>query len=216
MKPCFFYARTSSASGADDSDSLPRQRDACVAYAKTNGYEIVEEFWDRGVSGTVPLRERPAFQALLAKLNGTRTILLDCADRLSRDAVVAITGHKMLRDLGIELIAVASPQHFVDDSPTSKVIRGVLAVIAEFEKDMIVLRLQRGRQKALAERGWAGGHQPIADEVVKHAKRLHRPNRRTGARRSLREIAKELSALGFNAPSGQPYHAGSIRHMLDK
>jgi DNA invertase Pin-like site-specific DNA recombinase len=79
----------------------------------------------KGVSGTVPLRERPALQALLSTVNGVRTIILDCADRLSRDATVALTGHQMLRDMGIELIA--SPQHFVDDTPTAKVIRCVLA-----------------------------------------------------------------------------------------
>jgi hypothetical protein len=56
----------------------------------------------------------------------------------------------------------------------------------------------------------------VADEVVVHVTRLHRPNRRTGGRRSLREIADELSKFGVNGRSGKPYHAGSIRHMLEK
>jgi hypothetical protein len=31
---------------------------------------------------------------------------------------------------------------------------------------------------------------------------------------SLRTIATELATLGHVGPSGLPYHAGSIRHML--
>jgi hypothetical protein len=34
------------------------------------------------------------------------------------------------------------------------------------------------------------------------------------ARRLAREIAGELAALGHLGPSGQPYHPGSIAHML--
>jgi len=37
---------------------------------------------------------------------------------------------------------------------------------------------------------------------------------KTGQRRSLRAIAAELAAIGHLAPSGQPFHASSIRHML--
>jgi hypothetical protein len=31
---------------------------------------------------------------------------------------------------------------------------------------------------------------------------------------SLATIVNELAALGHLAPSGQPYHASSVRHML--
>jgi hypothetical protein len=37
---------------------------------------------------------------------------------------------------------------------------------------------------------------------------------KTGMRRNLRTIAAELAALGHLAPSEQPYHPSSIRHML--
>jgi hypothetical protein len=40
----------------------------------------------------------------------------------------------MLRDLGIELIAADSPTAFLDDGPTSELIRQVLGAVAQFEK----------------------------------------------------------------------------------
>jgi hypothetical protein len=43
---------------------------------------------------------------------------------------------------------------------------------------------------------------------------LARRNPKTGKTRSLRAIAAELAMLGHLGPTGQPYHAGSIRHML--
>jgi hypothetical protein len=49
------------------------------------------------------------------------------ANRFARDLMVQEVGFKMLRDRGIDLIAADSPHAFVDDGPTSKLIRQVLA-----------------------------------------------------------------------------------------
>ena len=57
----------------------------------------------------------------------------------------------------------------------------------------------------------------VPPEVVKQARRLNRKNPRTGQRRSLRTIAKELGKLGYLGPSGKKdYHAGSIKAMLER
>lgn len=45
--------------------------------------------------------------------------------------------------------------------------------------------------------------------------RLARRNSRTGAKRSLREIANELASLGYTAASGKPYGAQSVKNMLN-
>jgi hypothetical protein len=37
----------------------------------------------------------------------------------------------MLRDLGVTLIAADSPASFLDDGPTSKLIRQILGAVAE-------------------------------------------------------------------------------------
>ena len=38
------------------------------------------------------------------------------------------------RERGIDLIAVDSPQSFIDDTPNAKLVRQVLGAIAEFDK----------------------------------------------------------------------------------
>ena len=46
------------------------------------------------------------------------------------------------------------------------------------------------------------------------AKRLHRASPKTGKRRPLRDISKELEAAGFLNEQGKPYHPESIKRMI--
>ena len=89
-----------------------RQRDAIQAFAKSAGYTIIAEFDDAGVKGADPIEGRPGFKALLERIrgNGVRTIIVETASRLAGDLIVQETGHRMLKALGIEIIAADSPR----------------------------------------------------------------------------------------------------------
>jgi DNA invertase Pin-like site-specific DNA recombinase len=102
------------------------------------------EFYDAAVSGADPLDARPGFASLLARIasNGVRVILVETANRFARDLIVQETGHKKLRDLGIELIAADSPDSFVDDTPTAVMVRQILGAVAQFEKAALVAKLK--------------------------------------------------------------------------
>ena len=50
--------------------------------------------------------------------NGTRTIVVETANRFARDLMVQEIGFAMLRARGINLIAADSPSSFLDDTPT--------------------------------------------------------------------------------------------------
>ena len=116
------YLRTSSAANVGaDKDSDRRQREAIEAFAKRAGYELVAEFYDQAVSGADEVQTRPGFAAMLERIatNGARTIIVETANRFARDLIVQETGHRMLKDKGIEIIAADSPNAFVDDTPTT-------------------------------------------------------------------------------------------------
>jgi putative DNA-invertase from lambdoid prophage Rac len=53
------YARVSTAEQAANGDSLATQRQQIEGYAMMKGWQIAEFFIDGGVSGSVPLAERP-------------------------------------------------------------------------------------------------------------------------------------------------------------
>ena len=112
----------------------------------------MQTFYDEAVSGADPVRERPGFAALLERIegNGVRAILVETANRFACDILVQETGWRFLKERGIDLIAADSPSAFIDDTPTSKMIRQLLGVISEFEKASLVARLASARKRKRA------------------------------------------------------------------
>ena len=117
----------------------------------------------------------------------------------TRDLIVQETGYAMLRDRNIELMAADSPSAFLDDGPTSKLIRQVLGAVTEFDKTMTVAKLRGARERKRRESGrkveGRKSHAELRPDVVRLAKRLHQASRK-GERRSLREISAELARAG--------------------
>jgi hypothetical protein len=64
---------------------------------------------------------------------GCAPFIVETANRFARDLMVQEVGFAMLRDLGVTLIAADSPSSFLDDGPTSKLIRQILGAVSEFE-----------------------------------------------------------------------------------
>lgn len=214
------YMRTSSATNVGEGkDSEARQRKAIERYAKATGMVIVDWYYDAAVSGGDPIEARPGFTAALARIagNGARTIIVETANRFARDLMVQEVGFAMLRDLGITLIAADSPSSFLDDGPTSKLIRQILGAVSEFDKAMTVAKLKGARDRVRRERGKCEGRKSYAEreggqELVTTARRLHaNPDGRSP---SLREIAAALAERGFVTPTGRQYSASAVASML--
>ena len=211
------YYRTSSAANVgDDKDSLRRQQEAVHSFAKVMGVEVVKEFYDAAVSGADPIDARSGFVEMLDYMagNGARTVLVENASRFARDLTVQITGHDFLKAQGYDLIPVDAPDFFIDETPTAVLVRQVLGAISQFEKASLVSKLKAARDRKRAVTGRCEGRKPPSDELVKEAKRLARKNPKTGKKRSLRVIAKELAELGFLSPKGKAYSAEGIRKLL--
>jgi DNA invertase Pin-like site-specific DNA recombinase len=127
-KPAAAYLRTSSAANVGgDKDSEKRQLAAIQTYAKANGFEVVETFYDAAVSGADHVGDRPGFAAMLERLvsNGVKTIIVESPDRFARDLAVQLAGHDMLCELGIALIPSSAPDFFTEDTPTAVLVRQV-------------------------------------------------------------------------------------------
>jgi DNA invertase Pin-like site-specific DNA recombinase len=224
------YLRTSSATNiGEGKDSEARQRRAIGGFAGRNGYALVCEFNDPAVSGADPIETRTGFAALLAKIagNGARTIVVETASRFARDLMVQEVGFAKLRELGITLIAADSPTAFLDDGPTSKLIRQILGAVSEFDKAMIVAKLKGARDRQRAKTGKCEGRKtwreiceapgsPYAatsdrPSLIDAAKALRGSKRN---RAPLRTVAAKLAALGFANTKGRPFSPASVKSML--
>jgi DNA invertase Pin-like site-specific DNA recombinase len=210
------YLRTSGATNVGpDKDSEQRQLEAIKAFAGRNNVELIDTFYDAAVSGADTVTSRPGFAAMLERIagDGVRKIIVETANRFARDLIVQETGFKMLRDLGIELIAADSPSAFLDDSPTSQLIRQVLGAVAQFEKAMLVAKLKGARDRKKRLTGKCGGrksHQELNPATVALARSLTNLRRKP----SLRSISTELAKAGHLNKNGKQYAAESVASML--
>jgi len=215
------YLRTSSASNVgEDKDSHKRQIAAIEQYAKRAKLKIHQPaFYDAAVSGADPVDTRPGFSAMLTFLSDNphvTTILVETANRFARDLIVQEIGFRMLKELGITLVAVDSPDSFIDDTPTAELIRQVLGAVSQFEKSMLVAKLKAARDRKKALTGKCGGrksYQELDPKLVALAKKLHRKPRH-GKRLSLRAIAQELFLQNFVNGKGKVYAASQIQAMV--
>src|SRR5258706_16280957 len=127
--------------------------------------------------------------------NGARTIIVETANRFARDLMVQEVGYAMLRSLGVTLVAADSPSSFLDDGPTSNLIRQILGAVSEFDKAMTVAKLKSARDRVRRAQGKCEGRKAYAE--------------REGGR-GLVALARQLNGkLKSQAPS-LPKNAGDL------
>ena len=215
------YMRTSSAANVGaDKDSEKRQRAAIEAFANRAGTDVVAWFYDPAVSGADPIETRPGFSALLDRLeaNGVHTVLVEDASRFARDLVTQELGLLALIKRGVRVLT-ANGDDLTDTSDPSRIMmRQIAGSFAQYEKARLVAKLRGARERVRETEGKCEGRKSYLErdpELVEQAKRLHRRSPK-GHRRSLREIARELAAMGYVNNKGQPHSASCIRSMLGR
>lgn len=125
-------------------------------FAIKNEYLIIEEFSDDGFSGG--LSDRPGLKNLLDLLNNTDAeyIVIYKLDRLARDLYIQEGLIKEFNKNDKQLISALEPDLDSSD-PFRKAFRQMLGVFSEFERAMIALRLEGGRERKAKNGGWHGG-----------------------------------------------------------
>lgn len=110
------------------------------------------------VSGSVAATERKGFQQLLNKLESGDVLVVTKLDRLGRNAMDIRSTVDGLEGMGVKVHCLALGG--VDlTSPAGKMTMGVIAAVAEFERDLLIERTQAGLARARAE-GKALGRRP--------------------------------------------------------
>ena len=102
------------------------------------------------VSGSVSAMERKGFAKLVDRVEADDVLIVTKLDRLGRNAMdVRATVERLAHD-GVRVHCLALGG--VDlTSPAGKMTMGVIAAVAEFERDLIIERTQSGLARAKAE-----------------------------------------------------------------
>jgi DNA invertase Pin-like site-specific DNA recombinase len=118
------------------------------AYCQRRQWDIVEEFIDSGVSGSK--ESRPALNRLLADAKRRRfdTVLVYRYDRFARSLRQLVNALAEFDALGIHFVSL---HEGVDTStPNGRLVFGIFASIAEFERELIRGRVRSGLAAARA------------------------------------------------------------------
>jgi len=149
------YARCSAQRQADKELSIPAQLDACRAEARKRGWEIVSEYVDEAESARTA--DRPQFQEMIAaarqKPPRFRHILVWKFSRFSRSREDSVLYKAMLQRNGVRLISLNEP---LEDTPTGRMMEGMLEVLDEFYSANLAEDTVRGMRKN-AELGFHNG-----------------------------------------------------------
>jgi putative DNA-invertase from lambdoid prophage Rac len=94
------YCRVSTLKLADEGESLDVQRRQINGYAHMHGLTLTEVLVEGGVSGSVPVEERPVGGALFARLQRGDIVIASKLDRLFRSALDALKVVESLKDRG--------------------------------------------------------------------------------------------------------------------
>src|SRR5215212_4735253 len=130
-------------------ETIEIQREFLQEYCRLYNLEVAQIYADDGVSGTIPLHERPEGRRLLEDAKGGEfsTVLVYRLDRLGRSLMVTVDAHDRLQAFGVALKSATEP---IDTSnPSGRLIFQMLASFAEFERASIRERTQAGLHRAL-------------------------------------------------------------------
>ena len=132
------YARVSTLNGQHPEMQLAELRE----YASRRGWEVAGEYVDEGVSGA--RERRPALDRLWVDCRKRRVdaVVVYRYDRFARSLRQLVNALEEFRAMGIEFVSL---HEGVDTStPNGRLVFGIFASIAEFERELIRSRVRSG------------------------------------------------------------------------
>lgn len=121
---------------------LEAQGSAIAASAGRLGLTVAATFTDAGVSGGLPLEQRPALLAAMDALSKGDTLVVAKRDRLGRDVLNVALIERLAARKGARIVSAAG-EGSEDDGPTSILMRQIIDSFAQYERALI-----RARTKA--------------------------------------------------------------------
>lgn len=160
------YIRVST-DGQRDNSSPEEQRRKNAAVADYHGLsDDLCVFEDLGVSGAIPLAERPGGAVMWENLEEGDVVCVSKLDRAFRSAEDALVTSRKLRERGVDLIVADLSVDPITKNGIGKIFFNLMASFAEFERERISERLSGGAAAKRARGGFGGGRRPFGYDIV--------------------------------------------------
>ncbi|HFL6982240.1 TPA: recombinase family protein [Staphylococcus aureus] len=191
-------------------------------YCQFNGYELVDIYADRGISGKS--MNHPELQRML---NDAKNGKLDCVmvyktNRLARNTSDLLTIVEELHRQNVEFFSLSERMEVKNS--TGKLMLQMLASFSEFERNTILENIYNGQhQRAL--KGYYQGNLPLGyNNIPDNKKELminqHEANivkyifESYAKGHGYRKIANALNHKGYVTKKGNPFSINSITYIL--
>lgn len=201
----FGYVRVSTARQANEGESLDVQQRQIEGYAMMHGLALAATMVEEGVSGSIPVEERPVGGPLFAKLKAGDIVIAAKLDRLFRSALDALKVVENLKGRGVKL-------HLLDlggdiaGNGLSKLFLTIAAAFAEAERDRIRERIGQVKADQKSRGRYLGGKVPFGfrlgetGELVRHdaeQEAIREMVALRAERKPLRAIAATMATKGL-------------------
>ncbi len=117
---------------------------------ESSGFKVDQWFQEKGISGSVPAKERPEFKRMMSVAQKGDTCLVTFIDRLGRDAEDILNTINTFKKLNIRL-RVTQLDSIDVTGATGKLIITILSGLAEMEKAILVERTTQGIARVIGE-----------------------------------------------------------------
>ena len=172
MPRTFAYCRVST---ADQTTANQVQEIEAAGFAVDPKRVIVET-----VSGSTAAMERKEFARLIDRLEARDVLIVTKLDRLGRNAMDVRATVGRLTDAGVRVHCLALGGMDLTSS-SGKLTMGVIAAVAEFERDLLVERTQSGLARAKAQGKRLGRPAALTPEAQSAVRRERLAGRSLGA-----------------------------------
>lgn len=167
------YIRVSTRKQVEMGEGLAIQAERIHNFCKKNGINVIAEFSDDGISGSLGIDERAGLDKMLRfcaeNKNSVDAVIVDKIDRLSRDVMVYFSVEKELKKLGIKLL-FACTESLNGDSEETWLQKGMLSMFAQYERKNIVKRITDGLDKKSKLGMKPCGRQPLGYRFARDGK----------------------------------------------
>ena len=180
-KKVALYLRVSTLDQTIDNQLL-ELRDHC----KKMDWEIVKEYADEGLSGTLSREKRPQLNAMIKDAYRKRFDLVVCWDisRLGRSMKELVLLLADMKEKGIGICSVR--QGFDTSTSMGEIMFQFVGILSSWERDMIAERTIAGLQRAKAQGKTLGRRKITNDSMTAKVVELR------NAKKSIRAIAAEV------------------------
>ena len=226
--PVALYARVSS--DRQDVDlSVAAQLRALRDHAHKNGFVVVREYVDEAESGRIA--NRPEFRKMIDAASKQeapfREILVWKFSRFTRKREHAVAFKSMLRRKGVRVVSIT--EH-ADDTPTGKLLEGIIESVDEFYSENLAQEVLRGMRESASRGFWVSSYSPfgynrvmVQDGAKKRPTLVPDPDASRVVKRifdmaeagnGMVAITKTLNDEGILSPRGKLWGKTSVHAIL--